>query len=404
MESKTIRGAFARGAAKLAVAVFLSAGILAVASCYYMPALSGGGAARAAVSVSRALPVDIASVALIVGGPGMDTITDAFAAGTTGATLTIPSGAGRTFTLLVNTPSATLIGTSTVDLAPGETKDITVSPVLSGTQIIVPDLGNGRLVQIADMKGTGLTTFADLVNAPNPYDVDFDDQGRIYVASSSFSADGVFRIDDINGGNYTHIAGNVNSTVQSIAMDRTRGLLYYVEGSSLYKIQVTPTVGVEQPPLMSFETVKAIAVDADGFVYVVCYSSPSDIVEKIDPNAASVVANSSASFTFSNPWDVLVNGDYVYVSDNGARQIVRLTKNLQFVDSFPGPVGDNFVGPEQFVAIPNHPITVIDETPYSAQGNRIVSFNDMTGAGWTVYEPQTSGQDDFVFYWSNLPS
>jgi hypothetical protein len=57
------------------------------------------------------------------------------------------------------------------------------------------------------------------------------------------------------------------------------------------------------------------------------------------------------------------------------------------------------------VAILNKPITVIDEAAGSGPGrDRIVSFNDMTGAGWTAYGstatvgagPPPAGQ--FTFY------
>gem|GEM_PF-5659116 len=53
------------------------------------------------------------------------------------------------------------------------------------------------------------------------------------------------------------------------------------------------------------------------------------------------------------------------------------------------------------MAVLNNPITVIDETPYTNQGNRLVSFNDMTGAGWMTYEPQINGVDQFVFFFQN---
>jgi hypothetical protein len=55
------------------------------------------------------------------------------------------------------------------------------------------------------------------------------------------------------------------------------------------------------------------------------------------------------------------------------------------------------------VAILNKPITLIDEVQYN-QGNRLVSLNDMTGAGWTIYEPTNTGLDEFVFYYNNTGS
>jgi hypothetical protein len=59
--------------AKLAAAFLLGAASLACMSCYYLPGLSGGKA-RAGLVLPRAIAVNTTSIALIVGGPGMDPI------------------------------------------------------------------------------------------------------------------------------------------------------------------------------------------------------------------------------------------------------------------------------------------------------------------------------------------
>ncbi len=163
-------------------------------------------------------------------------------------------------------------------------------------------------------------------------------------------------------------------------------------------MQVTPTQGPETPVdpsglLGSFYT-QGIAADSDGFIYM-ARTSPSVAVLKIDPRVPGIVKTYVGSLI--NPWDVLVNGDYVYVSDYTGKQIVRLTRNLDFVDSFSGPASDPFLGPERFVAILNKPITVIDEGG-SGGPDRLVSFNDMTGAGWTPYGSHGGGPGQFVFF------
>jgi hypothetical protein len=412
METTMKQNIFSGRAVKLAGFALLGAAVLVVAGCFYMPGLSGGTGTARARFVSQ-LPLNLTGeLTLIIGGPGMQTIVNQYPLGTvTSGPLSVPSGVARTFTLVANTPSVTLIGQQTTDLAPGETRDITLTFVAGGSQIIVPDYGKGRLVQVADMVGTGWNELnLSAFGLYSPCDVDFDDEGKIYVASNSYSGDGIVRFDDISGANPTNVTGVSERPVQSIAMDRPRGLLYYVANGGLYKLRVTPTLETEQPPIMSFETVSAVAVDSDGFVYVVSYGSPSNILQKIDPNGskgAAVVTTSTASFT--SPWDVLVKGNDVYVSDYGdpfpqlgdpiPGRIVRLTKDLQPVDSFPGPANDPFLGPERFVAILNKPITLIDETS-SGEGNRLVAFNDMTGEGWTTYRPINvgSGLDEFAFY------
>jgi hypothetical protein len=411
MESNMKHNVFAGRIARVLLAVLLGAGILAVASCYYMPALSGGSAAKVNVRASAGPPsslppVDITSVALIVAGPGMDTVTKSYDAGTTTATLTIPSGAARTFTLLENTPSVSLMGDATVDLAPGETKNITISPVLSATQIIVPDYGSQRLAQIADMKGTGWTTLTDSFNGFHPFDVDYDDQGRIYIADYNR---GVLVTNDVT---VTPIAldGATLYSVISIAMDRAHGVLYCVSnyGASLWSEQVTSSPAIETSIDLSTIfpggfTLLGIAADSDGFLYMVT-TSPSYAVVKIDPTVPRILAEYTGPLV--SPYDVLVNGGYIYVSDQGnpsypiPGRIIRLSRDLKFVDDFTGPPSDPFYGPEGFVAILNKPITVADKTNYPTNQARLVSFDNMTGGGWKTYGSFGSGQDQFMFYYS----
>jgi len=379
---------------KLAAAALLAAVSLLFTSCFYMPGVSGRGMARAAVSPSPLPPPNVTSIALIVGGPGMNTITQSIAVGNTTTTLSVPSGIGRTFTLLENTPSATLIGTATVDLSPGETKEIPLTPTTGASQIVVPDNLNGLLTQISDMTGTGWTT----LGITSPYAVDFDEQGRMYVATSA----SVVEISDITNKSATTVGSSTQGLpIKAIAVDRVRGLIYFTDGSTnLYSVQITPTLGTQQSvPLSNLGItpfVTGIAVDPDGFLYV-ANTYPTASILKVDVStfaSPKVVMSYSGSLIY--PWDVLVNGGYVYISDFTARQIVRLDKNLAFVDSISGYGGDSFFGPERFVAILNKPITVIDE---ATGKDRLVSFNDMSGAGWTTYGSTGSGTPGlFMFY------
>lgn len=395
-------------AAKLAAAVILGGAILTVTSCFYMPGVSGK--ARAGLVLPRYIAANTTSLALIVGGPGMEPIFGTYPVGTTSVTLTVPSGVARTFTLLANTPSVTLKGEATVDLAPDETKEIVLTPVTDSSQIIVPDNRNNRLVQISDMSGTGWAELAGAATAIYPYDVDFDSQGTIYVAD--YSSPGIFQIDDIFDSTFTTLTGVTASYIKSIAMDRTRGLLYYTDGYTLYRIQVSPTPGTEELVDLNSQgiyvnNVRGIAVDSDGFVYIANnYNSPAEVL-KINPNPAatpSVVASYSGVLAFA--FDVLVNGDHIYVSDPAAPKIVRLSKDLKFEDSFSGSASDPFLGPERFVAILNKRITVMDE-PHDQYGNstnanaRLVSFGGVDGADWTTYGSYgatVQGPGYFEFY------
>jgi hypothetical protein len=383
-------------AARPAAAILLAAVSLVLASCFYMPGVSGK-AAKAGLSINRSLlPSNVSSIAVIVGGPGMETIATQYAVGTTSATLSVPSGAARTFTVLASTPSVTFRDDVTVDLQPDETTTVDLTPRLAETQIIVPDYGNFDLMQISDMSGTKPTTLSGFY----PYDVDFDSQGRIYVATSG----GIIQTDDIAGATLTPIT-TTPTDIQSIAIDRARGLLYYLgyDVQGLYALWTMDLNGKGNETKIDLSGVlgsffsQAVAVDSDGFVYLVT-TSPSIAVVKIDPNAPKLLATYSKNLV--EPFDVLANGNDIYVSDYSARKIIHLSRNLDFVDDFSGPANDRFLGPERFVAILNKPITVIDETLYN-EGNRLVSFGDMTGAGWTTYEPQIAGLDTFEFLYNN---
>ncbi len=393
-----------RSTARIAVIMILSAASLVLAGCFYMPGVSGRPA-KAGVSIGRSLlPASVSSVAVIVGGPGMETIAAQYPVGTTSATLTVPSGVARTFTVLANTKSVTFRDDVTVDLAPDETKEIVLTPTLSASQIIIPDQLSGVVAQISDMNGTGWTA----PSMPSAYDVDFDDQGRIYVVNS-ISAIAV--MNDISDAAPISIFDPSQAQILSIAVDRPRGLLYWINYNGvIYRVPITPTMSDTPVPIDVSGVLpqmysNGIAVDSDGFVYVAA-TSPTYAVLKIDPNKPQVVA--SSTYSFGDPWDVLVKGDFIYVSDYTARQIVRLTKNLDFVDSFSGPASDPFLGPERFVAILNKPITLIDEQDiYQDLKDRIVSFGDMTGAGWTTYGSTapasgSGGPGLFLFFRNNL--
>ncbi len=156
MKAQTLKSS----GAKMAAVVILCAAGLALTNCFYTPGVSGDNA-RTGIALPKYVAANTVSLALIVGGPGMDPIYTSYTTIPPSISIEVPSGLARTFTVLLNSPSATLRGVATVDLQPGESKDITVNPTVAGTQIIVPDNYNSRLVQISDMSGTGWT---DAVN------------------------------------------------------------------------------------------------------------------------------------------------------------------------------------------------------------------------------------------------
>jgi len=380
---------------RLSLFGLVAAFLIFVTGCYMMPG-SGNGTAKVAIGV-KGIPPNLTSVALVVTAPGMATISTTASVTAGSITVSVPAGPARTFTLLLNNPSATLEGVATVDLQPGETTTINVTPTLGATQIVVPDEFASRLDQISDMTGTGWTTLAP---ASSAYAVAFDSLGRLYVASGA----GVYKMNDISGPFPTSaIATAQASPITAMAMDLTRGLLYFIDGVNLYSIQVTPSLGAQSllSPLSSILAVPSsdgLAVDSEGFLYLTGFSLASGIASIVKVNPGTLAIAASLSSGLSNPWDVMVKDNYVYVSDYGAKKIVRLTTSLQPVDSFPGPTSDPFVGPKRFLAILNKPITVIDDSGSSTR--RLASFNDMAGDGWTTYGSYASppGVGQFQFY------
>ncbi len=405
---------------KKAAAVLLVAAILAFTGCYYIPG-SSGDSVRTELVVSKAVAANISSIALVVEGPGMNTISASFTNVGSGVKIDVPPGHSRKFTLLMNTPSATLQGTAIVDLNPGEDREITLEPKIAATEIVVPDYQNGRVVQVSDVDWSGWTarTAADFggVGAFSPYDVDFDNQGRIYIANYTMSTPGpigaLVRINDINHpGPPGSAPGVVNldtssSYVNSVAVDRINGYVYYTNQKTLLRRNVEGyatslvTFNLNDDVLPALAPPTGIAVDEQGMLYIAFPSgATSGALVKYDPKrtaGSKVIADAGTVYTFSgsnSPRDVMVKGEYVYAIDKGNDRIVRFNKDLQSPVSFPGPTGDPFLDPTAFVATLNRKITVIDDF----LANRLASFNDFTGAGWESFGTFGGGSGEFDFY------
>jgi hypothetical protein len=386
--------------------------IALLAGCYYTPA---GGTAGANVALARALGSNVGEITLTVSGPGMKTIVKQYGADSTGDTLEVPAGIELTFTVTASTPSATLSDAVTVDLNPGESRQIVLDPKLSATKILAPDLNNGRIVQIDDMKGAGWIEKYETDYPPayylRPYEIDFDDQGRMYVASEWDPAGvaGLFRVDDIlNTSSYLPIESSM--TVTTLAVDRKNNYVYYAtDGNSIiYRKSLSNLSAAAEefdiPAEGGIETVRTygIAVD-DGVLYIADHSAY--LIYKYDTSkpVGSRIAKTYTAVTY--PYDVMVKGDDVYVSDIGTggatpgAKIIRLNRDLELVDEYTGPAGDPLWGPDRFLARLDRKIVVIDEAASYATGNldRIVSMDDMAGRGWETYGTEGSLEGQFAF-------
>jgi hypothetical protein len=394
-----------RAFAIIAVSILLAG----IGGCYYVPT-GFHGTARASIA-AKDVPVNIASIALIVTAPGMLPIQKTYSASVESIDLEVPAGLGRTFTLLLTTASATLKAEATVDLKAGETQNILLTPKLAGTDIVIPDARNNRIVQISDMTGKGWIEkgSTDFGGGPfAPYDVDFDDQGRIYIANAAArsSTGEIIRIDDItNVSPYLKVDPRSDVGMKALAVDRVNGYIYYTPGySPLYRKNIrSATIETDTPEVfdLSLETAymanfgtTGIAVDAEGYVYIT--SNISSSVLKYDPRLAGgsrVVAAGSLGV----PWDVAVKGKTVLVTDSTAKSIAAFDLNLKPIGAYSG--SNLLIGPERFLGASDLPgIYLIDEYTITAAEDRLVYMEDISGAGWAKYGTTGALIDQFKFF------
>ena len=404
--------------------VAVAAVVLAAGGCS-LETLDRGGTATASLVVSMKQPAaPVASIAVVVTAPDMNPIALTVPADQSQITVEVPAGFGRTFSVLVNTVSVTFQGSARVDLLAGQTTTVTLEPRLSATQIIVPDANNNRIVQFADMLGTGWTPrtgtqigFLDDWEL-RPWDIDFDARGRIYIANENSNA-GIIRLDDINDTAYENITGGVYSA-NTLAIDRARNLLYFCgewDEDTIFRVDLSspgPPFAVTAIDLaiegMNYRRTLGLAVDSSGYLYYADRSN--DVVEKFDLTRAPGSRLIADYGGLSSVNDVLIKEPHVYLADDSADGFLvrRLDMNLALLDAF-GSLADpplepgQFWGPRRFVAILNRKIHLLDEGYNSGtfnEDNRIVAFDEIGGAGWATFgqygNSAAVGDFDFPYY------
>ncbi len=419
-------------------AAALAAAVVLLAGCYYTG--SSGGLSEVTVGVKQPAAPAV-SVALVVTASDLYPITASYPGSTATVTVTVPAGSARQFNLLINTASVTFRGTQTVDLAPGEQKNLSLTMGLDTTQIIVPDTLNGRIVQVSDMSGSGWTeiTGASLltilgISTFTPSDVDVDRWGRIYVGNYvTFSPDsGVFRFNDINDAAPVRVA-TVSVGVGALAVDRAHDYLYYTDdttvfGVNLYRNKLSAgSVGAQESldtavePQIGSSYFSGLAVDENGVLYLARHSQPASVaaVFKYDPArpaGSRVLAKYSTDLgsPLASQLDVWYSRGYVYVLSATApdgKKIQKLDPDLTFVKGYgraddfvpPESPGD-FYGPSRFLAIPGRKLYIVDDAATRVPSTRLVALDDtLTGGGWATYGSAGSGTDQFSVdfgFWS----
>lgn len=380
-------------------------------------------------------PSIVESVTLRVSGPDMDPLEVNYSIVPSVINLAIPEGNERTFELTVGLtadftapPAITYTsfrGKAIADIT-SDSAVVTLNMGLGSTKLIVPDYDGSRLLQFDDINDT----VATVLDSANPafntfltanmlsfgiYDVDFDKDGRIFIAENGFgSGQGVVRVDNILGTNPSWF-GSTHAGIIALTVDRSNSLLYYSNGSGIYKSDLDGNgelTLIIDTGVASIQTIRGMTISESGLIYITGTTpATTPTVFQYNPDLELV----TAYYTMPNPitifpWDVLAKDDLVYVTNpNGADgwKIIQLNNDLtspigygifkttafSVYDTSPG----HFYDPRCFVAVLNKEITIIDDS--STEGSdKLVSIDDITGANWKTLPTADKGQGLFEFF------
>ncbi len=395
----------------------------------------------------KGLPAQVESVDISVTGPGIS-MSQSLPPGTLGLILPFPPANGVFFDIEAPV-NAAYVGPvlsfgegKTVDLSPGQSLDLNFVMGPYETKILVADPnGSNQYVDQFD----SMSVNDNQPTSPywiqksfvvSPWDVELDNQGRIWVALAT-SPDGLVRYETIDSPTATYTSTTVFNA-RALAMDRVNSRMYYLhkpDGIILGRIPISSlTVGssedidIEAEPDIDYIAQTALAVDDEGYVYLLGFLNPSiaDAVFKIDPDAPAgsrVIKTFSQYLNFVDDpeylpaGDILYKNNYIYVLNPGGadgKKVLQFDKDLNYIKGFgnqettyPQTRQNYFYGPIRFVATSRKKFYIADdgynnETVSNFWLNaRIVSFSDMNGNQWETYQPvDSNGYSLFKFYGS----
>ena len=350
-----------------------------------------------------------------VSGAGMQDIETRVARDSDAVVVNVPVGPDRVFELVAPTTTTTLENPIIDYRGKGQAAvssdgaNVNVSIGIGKTAIVVPDTDNTRLAQIDSIAGGNDSwETLNLSDYGNPRDVDFDSQGRIYIAAGF----DIVRVGNIGDDNPQQIlSGSFN--FNSIAIDRDSGTVYFASRSDISKADLD---GANVVSFLSNEdiypsyNIQGLAVDAEG--YLLAAQAPG--VKKIDPDTKEIVASFDLPGYVDDPpeagvSDVMVRDNEVFVLSFSAPDpgtaVYKLDTSLSVIDSYGRTETDGsadepgeFWGPRRFVATLNRKITIADwrELPLPKKA-RLVSLDDLDGSGWQTYGIYGSSVGEFHF-------
>ncbi len=379
-------------------------------------------------AVAQEAPAAFSTISITVTGPGMAPVNATYPAGPL-ITVLVPAGASRLFDIIAfvapEDPSAarSFRGTAVANLTAGDTVPLPVEMNLHEVKLVLPDFENGRIIQMGDITGTGYAfrygsdIGLGVTFTFRPYDVDFDNTGRIYIANYFFgpAEDTVIRLENINDTAPLVIDSGVNQQVRSLAIDRQNSILYFATDTVLRKSGLDGT-GIQTLDISSgvepITSITGMDVDADGMLYITGETGagiPIPRLFRYDPvNEAVVASTGEALPAETEPWDVVVNGGVIYVANftgNDGELITSYTRSLAFLAGYGeyAPSTDTnkgmFYGPRRFAATINRKLTIIDDSD-TGDYDKLISMDNIAGTGWQTFpEGNDSGQEYFQFYY-----
>jgi DNA-binding beta-propeller fold protein YncE len=149
-----------------------------------------------------------------------------------------------------------------------------------------------------------------------PYDVDFDDIGRIYIANYGFSTgqDVVIRLNDITANTYTSLGTGGMNGIKSVAVDRGNKLVYYATNNQLYRCDYNGSNLKNDYTMTDISFIKSIAYH-NGFLYIACTYDSNYRIVKYDTTANGQIAGYSLA-SLHSAWDVIIKNDLCIVADD----------------------------------------------------------------------------------------
>ncbi len=345
-------------------------------------------------------------------------------------TLTVPAGSLRQFEVTAyvaaGDPSAatSFRGTAYANLPAGQTVTVPVAMGLNETKIVVPDWGNQCVVFIDNFTTPNWTKRTVVewtaVSSPfRPYDVDFDNRGRIYIANNT--TQGVIRVDDINGVNIIASSAGIfggHGNIVTIAVDRVNQLAYFATTIALYRSNLDGSSTISRslsstPISPSSHFIRGIDVDAEGMLYIVAepMSAGTSYIVKYNPATESQIG-SSYSTSLANPWDVIVRGSNIYVANYGQYSAGYHILQFTFTNNTFNLTAHNgsrstlttgtgyFYGASRFLAIRNDLFFIADSNhgATAIDYDKLAAFRDMAFTGWSTFGSYGSSINQFKLY------